>query len=422
MTKKFRLLLVSAFFSVSLFSQSTGFIGLNDLDFIAQIVTNASNAKTSCVLQYLENKDYVTIDESLTFAPLNAQNSNLVVQFNSKEVDFILAKKDLSVSWYSYNQILDDLIDLTGIPNVYFSDIVNDFIAKDPSDNSFTIVKRGYDFIDVFNEIERETYHYKRSNLVKLKNPEFYYNQNGSVRGVTLNLLYYLGETSQNIGLTLNIFSNESTGGYFVNFTAPFTQKNVGSSVNCSYGSRVASYNKRPVLNQNPLDFADGYNLNSYDLESYLNVFYYDLYVNAPGYFGDDIPTVAFKVMQKHKSRIYFKEIPANQRNEASNILALAWGMFDDCRVQIQVNPNEWHKADNVRRLWIIYHELCHDVFNLEHECGIALMNPTIPAYIDETMFLGARDELIDYIYANDLFTNACSEEFQTLDQLLNGQ
>jgi len=73
-----------------------------------------------------------------------------------------------------------------------------------------------------------------------------------------------------------------------------------------------------------------------------------------------------------------------------------------------------------VRRLWIIYHELCHDVFNLEHECGITLMNPTIPSYIDETMFIDARDELINYIYANGLFTKACSEEFKNLDDLLN--
>ena len=421
MLKK-KVLLALLLLSLSTKGQSSDEIRLQDFGFIAEVMVNASKARTSCLLKYLDTKNYVTVDETLTFAPLQMQKSNIVLQFNKGEVDFILTKEDLSVLWKSYDQILTDVISLTGIPSAYFNEVVNDFVSRDPEDNSFRITDRGFNYIDVYNETDHESYHYKRSNLVKTKDPQFYYDQNGAVRAVTLNLLYYLGESSQNIALTLNIFRNNSAGGYYVSFTSPLSQKNSSSTGYCNYSSKTSTNFQRPVLNKNPLDFADGYNLNSYDLESYLNVFYYDLFVNAPGYFGSDISAVAFKVMQKHKSNIFFREIPKDQRSEASNVLALAWGMFDDCRVQIQVNPTEWHKADNVRRLWIIYHELCHDVFNLEHECGITLMNPTIPSYIDETMFLSARDELIDYIYANDLFTNACSEEFQALDSLLNGQ
>ena len=105
--------------------------------------------------------------------------------------------------------------------------------------------------------------------------------------------------------------------------------------------------------------------------------------------------------------------------SEPSNVLAIAKGMFDDCKVEIIVNKEPWLEADNVRRLWIIYHELCHDIFNLEHECGLILMNPTIPPYIDETMFLQARDELIEYVYRYELHTAPCDEEFNKLDRVL---
>jgi hypothetical protein len=414
---KSKVLLPILALSFNAVGQSSDFISVQDFDFIAEVMRNASQGKTACVLQYLDSKDFVSIDETLTFAAPGRDGPNMVVKFGSNRVDFILSKdKEGNLSWNSYNHILADVLSITGLPSVFFNEYVKHVVAKDG--NGLIITDRGHDFIEVYSVTSRKSLHYRRSNLFMLHDPEPHIKQNGDTVGISLNLAYFLGESRQSIIFNLEIFKN-SIGGYFISFNSPIDQNNTDPIVNCNYNSKATAKGRRPVFNENPLDFADGYNLNPYDLESYLNAFYYDLFVNAPDYFGPDLYTVVFKVLQNHKSQIYFKEIPPSQRNEASNILAFAWGMFDDCKVKIQVNPKEWHKADNVMRLWIIYHELCHDVFNLGHECGIALMKPTIPNYIDETMFIEARDELINYIYVNDLYTKACTEEFKALDNLL---
>ena len=177
---------------------------------------------------------------------------------------------------------------------------------------------------------------------------------------------------------------------------------------------------KTSVFNSNPLSFADGYNLDPHDLSSYIHVFYYDVLSNASEHFGEGIVVGSFNTMQSNKTNIYFKQISVSQRSEPSNILAIAKGMYDNCKVEIQVSPEEWFNADNVRRLWIIYHELCHDIFNLTHETGIKLMNPEIPSFIDESKFLDARDELIEFIFNNNININRCEYEYNRLDNILN--
>ena len=413
---------ISLLLSISSYGQSPTYIGEDHFKFIGEVVKYASDTNTDCVLKYLDHKEYTSAADGLKFYPLHFENANLVVEFVPQEVQFILATKEGSLTWNTPNEIYTEIIDLTGIAPIHYKEQIEKFTGQDTYEYGFQVLEQGEDYIEVFFESVGKSRRFKRSNLMQRTKPEIDYNVDGSLKSLSVYLLYFLGETTENILLRLNIFSSGNKNEYFVDITAQLYQPNLKSSSNCSgILSASTATKERPVLNANPLDFANGYNINSYDLQGYLEVFYMDLYFNAPGYFGKDIAAVAFKAMQSHKSKIYFKDIPVNQRNEASNVLAYAWGMFDDCKVEIQVNPKEWHKADNVRRLWIIYHELCHDVFNLEHECGIALMNPTIPVYIDETMFLDARDELLDYIYANDLFSNSCPKEFQALDRLLKG-
>ena len=58
------------------------------------------------------------------------------------------------------------------------------------------------------------------------------------------------------------------------------------------------------------------------------------------------------------------------------NIIAVALASDDDNSVVIAIDPESWSKASQAKRWYIIYHELGHDILNLEHgECG-PMMNP----------------------------------------------
>lgn len=57
------------------------------------------------------------------------------------------------------------------------------------------------------------------------------------------------------------------------------------------------------------------------------------------------------------------------------NTIAVALASNDDNKVVIAIDPESWQKASQPKRWYIIYHELGHDILNLEHgECG-AMMN-----------------------------------------------
>jgi len=181
----------------------------------------------------------------------------------------------------------------------------------------------------------------------------------------------------------------------------------------------LMTFGQQKESSYNPVSFLEGYNLNPQDLNSYLAVFYFDFYKNSEQFKGENWLDIVFNIMQYNNTNIYFQEIANEDIKEESNVLALALGMFDDCKVQIQVNPLTWYKVDHVRRLWIIYHELAHDVFNIEHHEGGPLMNPVIPGFIDETDFLNAKDLLIQYVSDNSLYP-FCNADYNDLNDLLS--
>jgi len=55
-------------------------------------------------------------------------------------------------------------------------------------------------------------------------------------------------------------------------------------------------------------------------------------------------------------------------------VLALSFGIFNDEEIIIRVNPKEWSNASNPKRWYIMYHELGHDVLNLQHGQGGKMM------------------------------------------------
>ena len=169
----------------------------------------------------------------------------------------------------------------------------------------------------------------------------------------------------------------------------------------------------------NPFSYAGIYNLSPLDLKEFVNAFYFDFYVNNPAYRNKDFVKLSLETYDALNTRIYFKHIQENQKKEDTNTLALALGMFDNCRVQIQIDKKNWLEADNVRRLWVIYHELAHDIFNIKHGEGGPLMAPSIPPFIDETLFIQAKDQLMQIVSKNNS-SFKCKKDFTELDSILN--
>lgn len=58
-------------------------------------------------------------------------------------------------------------------------------------------------------------------------------------------------------------------------------------------------------------------------------------------------------------------------KNLENGVIAQSLTSNDDDSVVIQIDPQNWQKASQAKRWYIIYHELGHDILNLDHgECG----------------------------------------------------
>ena len=63
-----------------------------------------------------------------------------------------------------------------------------------------------------------------------------------------------------------------------------------------------------------------------------------------------------------------------------TNLVGQAKGMFNDDLIYVKVNPKLWNQLTVKQRKHLIFHELSHDIFNIEHTEKIKLMNDSMPS------------------------------------------
>ena len=79
--------------------------------------------------------------------------------------------------------------------------------------------------------------------------------------------------------------------------------------------------------------------------------------------------------MQKNNINIPdIKTLDATFVPQEGDVLALAYGFQDDNVIKIQIDPEKWAKSSSQKRWYVLYHELGHDVLNLEHGQGGKMM------------------------------------------------
>lgn len=80
-----------------------------------------------------------------------------------------------------------------------------------------------------------------------------------------------------------------------------------------------------------------------------------------------------------------------DQLANTTHIHGISFGMNDDDKIEIYINPTTWNKFNKPMRYFLIYHELSHDVLNVDDLEDLPinegkLMYPSIANYESKTM------------------------------------
>lgn len=104
----------------------------------------------------------------------------------------------------------------------------------------------------------------------------------------------------------------------------------------------------------------------SVDFNVYLEKFYRDIEFYRIRTVMPNSVTIKFANLDKYKGTV--------------NYNGISYGYNDDSKIEIYVNPTFWNNATKAQKYWMIYHELCHDLLNLDH-------TPELPENIDKLMY-----------------------------------
>jgi hypothetical protein len=115
--------------------------------------------------------------------------------------------------------------------------------------------------------------------------------------------------------------------------------------------------------------------------------------------------TEAFGLYPKKPKKTIVKFAKLDQISGVTHFHGISFGLGKDDLIEIYINPSTWKKFNKPKRYYLIYHELAHDVLNVEDlsnsELNIGkLMYPEIASYERITMddFIEASHELFEQI------------------------
>ena len=116
-----------------------------------------------------------------------------------------------------------------------------------------------------------------------------------------------------------------------------------------------------------------------------------------------------FGIFPKKSKTTIIKFAKLDQLTNATHIHGLSYGMNDDDRIEIYINPSTWESFNKPMRYYLMYHELSHDVLNVDDLSNLTvnegkLMFPEIASYEAKTM-----DDFIES--SHDFFEEVASKQ-----------
>jgi hypothetical protein len=144
------------------------------------------------------------------------------------------------------------------------------------------------------------------------------------------------------------------------------------------------------IIKQSEVDLKKKIESNSYNTEENFDV-YLKKYFRDLSYFG---------IFPKKPKVVTIKFSRLDQFDNTTHIHGISYGINDDNKVEIYINPSSWEKFSKSMRYYLIYHELSHDILNLSdleaiHENKGKLMYPELSSYENKNM-----DEFIESSHA----------------------
>lgn len=122
---------------------------------------------------------------------------------------------------------------------------------------------------------------------------------------------------------------------------------------------------------------ATSYDDGETDFQLYVDKFYRDL-----EYFG---------IFPKKPSKTIIRFAKLDQLDNTTHFHAISFGYEDDSLIEIYINPSTWKNFSKPMRYYLMYHELSHDILNLDDlepsfENEGNLMFPNISSFESLTM------------------------------------
>lgn len=118
--------------------------------------------------------------------------------------------------------------------------------------------------------------------------------------------------------------------------------------------------------------------INYYDSKKLVQIFLNDLESSMNDYFEVHfVPDIYRDKINSTISNIKNNSIiSVNFELNKEGVLGESYSMNDDSRITLRLNPNLWNQNSNYKKIYVLYHELGHDVLNFEHGEGGKMMFP----------------------------------------------